>query len=191
MKTNATIRNCEELERALRSAEPWDTADYLRADYPIGALGWDGSSSEDNSANGEGEAAAEGDAAPGSIDGQGFTQVIVVPRSHICGVDEYAIWRRMLLHEALGVPPQSQSEALVKATRDALEATGEKVSIELVMVAVNLALAAVAGVKINTHVRGIARHMGIRYQRLLRAKKVALAHVERLGPWPFLAPASD
>lgn len=171
------------------NATPWDTADYLRADYPIGPPA--DSDSEGDGADDGGPAIDGGDTARGALDGQSFNQVIVVPRSHICGVDEHAIWKRMLIHEAFGVPPQSQSEALVKATRDALEATGDKASIELVMVAVNLALAAVAGVKIKTHVRGIARHMGIRYQRLTKARKIALVHVERLGPWPFLAPEPD
>ena len=163
---------------------PWDTGDYLRADYPIGAVGAADFDTGDDAPETDG--ADLDPSRAGALDGQSLTQVLIIP-GEICGHDERAIWRRMLLHEALGMPPQSRPEALVKATRDALEAGGEKASLELVMVAVNLALASVAGVKVMTHVRGIARHMGIRYQRLARARRVALVNAERLGPWPYLA----
>lgn len=169
-----SIPNYKDLENPDLLA--WDTADYLRHDAPIGFSEF--SSTDDDQWG-------DGDWLGGAVDGDelgNYSQVIAIP-GPLLSAEIIQLWRRVHLRIELGLPATSESELIIRATRAELIAQGfgKKVGPGALIIGCLLAVGKAEGVNIQTHPRDIAKDIGVRYQTLLRVRRVALEQINKHG----------
>ena len=164
--------------------EIFDTADLLRENR-IRVTGW----GDDGDDQPEHEQAPSLDGfqilADGATCGHGMsfeerqetgcTQTIRIPQGMVTHVDG-RLWQLAVARESEGSPPTSPAELILRQTRNGVIALGWERSIppHVIVTAAKLAAAAMAGVQIRTPMRGIARHLGVNYQRFLQVRRIAL-----------------
>lgn len=112
----------------------------------------------------------------GMLDGYTTGQL---PPEFLC-LEDRLLWQRVTLGALLGQQPVNPVERLVRGVLDDLRATrgGAALKVSAVLVGVRLAIAQTHGVRIRTHLRGIARHLGVRYQTLLKIRSLALKRLK-------------
>lgn len=158
----------------------WDTADYLRHESPIGLTV--NVPPDDDDATGvelpDGPAWMRG--AIGHDEEPGYSQIIVVPGPLITS-EIAATWRRIYTNILLNAPPEHPWELVIRSVYHEVRARGfgSTVSPGALMIGSLMAIAKAQKFRIETHPRDLAKELGIRYQTLLRVRRIAAGEVER------------
>lgn len=164
----------------LPSMEPWDTADYLRQERMVG-LDANCVSDDGNDCG----LSAGGDWLGGYVDQEemaNFTQIIAIPGPLLTS-EIVELWRRIYMRIQLGVPPETDGELIIRATRAALiaQGLGKKVTPGALIIGCLLAVGKAEKVAIQPHPRDLAKDLGTRYQTLLTVRRTALAQIAKHG----------
>ena len=104
----------------------------------------------------------------------GGYSTIVLPPDLLCREDRL-IWERVRTRTLLGLPPANGFERVIRQTLSEARKIkeGDKITVAAVFAAVRMALAKQHGIRIKTHPKGVALHLGIRYQTFLRLRAAA------------------
>lgn len=105
-----------------------------------------------------------------------------IPGDLLCREDRL-LWQRIVMATLLGQAPANPTERLIRDVLGELRQTkqGKTITVAAVLTGVRIAVAQAHGIKVRTHMRGVARHLGVRYQTLLRIRSTAARLIRRDG----------
>ena len=103
-----------------------------------------------------------------------------IPGDLLCREDRL-LWQRVTMGALLKQAPANAIDKLVRDVLGELRQTpkGGAMTVVAVLAGIRIAVAQSHGVPIRTHMRGVAKHVGVRYQTLLKIRSTAARIIKR------------
>ena len=156
---------------------PWDTGDYLRRER------FEAEDRENELFTSEmGIPSLDGGSSVPWEDIESSYQVTRIP-GPLLSEEVVSLWRRIHVRIVLGLSPETDWERIVHATYYAVldQGLGKKVAPGALIIGTLLAIAKAEGEPIRTHPRDLAKDLRVRYQILLKVRRIAAMQIEGLG----------